>query len=113
PLGARWPPARCLPAPNGHRRGAARSLSVSPPPSGRTALNTTYADVPLAQKAKRLALFDGDFALLAGDRWPEYGGTEVFYSDAHLLATLTSMFTICSMTRAAYGYPTAGIVSHT
>jgi ubiquinone/menaquinone biosynthesis C-methylase UbiE len=43
----------------------------------RTLLNTTYADVPLAQKAKRLALFDGDFALLAGDRWPEYGGTQV------------------------------------
>jgi hypothetical protein len=68
--------------------------------------------VPLAQKAKRLALFDRDFALLAGDRWPEYGGTQVFYSDAHLLATLTSMFTICSMTRDAYGYQTAVIVTH-
>jgi hypothetical protein len=64
----------------------------------RTLLNTTYADVPLARKAKRLALVDSDFALLAGDRWPEYGGTQVFHSDAHLLATLTSMFTICSMT---------------
>jgi hypothetical protein len=32
-------------------------------------------------------MFDDNFALLAGDRWPEYGGTLVFYSDAHLLAT--------------------------
>ena len=57
------------------------------------------------------ALFDGEFALLASDRWPEYGGTQVFYSDAHLRATLTSMFTICSMTREAYGYQTAVIVT--
>ena len=77
----------------------------------RTLLNTKYADVPLARLVKRRALFDGDFALLASDRWPEYGGTQVFYSDAHLRATLTSMFTICSMTREAYGYQTAVIVT--
>ena len=62
--------------------------------------------------AKRGALLDGDFALLASARWPEDGGTKVFYSDAHLLATLTSMFTICSITREAYGYQTAVIVTH-
>src|SRR5262245_50632057 len=69
----------------------------------RTLLNTRYADAPMA---RHCALLDGEFALVAIERWPEYGGTQVFYSDAHLRATLTSMFTICSITREAYGYQT-------
>ena len=78
----------------------------------RTLLHTTYADVPLARLARLRGLFDSDFELLASDRWPEYGGTMVFYSHSYMLATLTSMFTICSMTHAAYGYQTAAIVTH-
>lgn len=48
-----------------------------------------------------------DLGLLALDRWPETGGTQVFYSHDWWREALTPMFDILDIIEGAYGYQTA------
>jgi SAM-dependent methyltransferase len=50
------------------------------------------------------------YELIAFDRWPEYWGTCVFYSDEFLAKTLKPVFTVRGLHREAYGYQTAAVL---
>lgn len=58
----------------------------------------------------RLEAYGGlpdDLGMLALDRWPETGGTNVFYSHDWWRECLTPMFSILDIIEGAYGYQTA------
>jgi len=72
-------------------------------------LDGPQVDAPLTRRL--VGAPRSGFGLLAIDRWPEYGGTQVFYSDEYLMATLTAVFRVLAVHPEAHGYQTAAIVT--
>ena len=63
--------------------------------------------VVLPERLEALGGLPDDLGMLALDRWPETGGTNVFYSHDWWRESLTPMFRILDVIEGAYGYQTA------